>query len=103
MVLLPLLADCGGPASVPAPSPDPSDMAATQAAITVNGMFCSGCETLIQETVTALPGVLAVTASATEKVAVVDFDANRVTVAEIVEAINSGTDYEASPPPPAGS
>ena len=60
----------------------------TTTTLAVDGMTCGGCENAIKTSVGKLPGVESCAASHTEKSVTVTYDAGRVTVPEILEAIS---------------
>jgi copper chaperone len=53
----------------------------------VTGMTCGGCENAVRRAVSRLEGVGSVTASHTENLVTVEYDAARVDRAKIAEAI----------------
>lgn len=55
--------------------------------LTVIGMKCGGCETNVTTKLQAMEGVLSVTASSKDKEVNVEFDAEKTTVDDIVDAI----------------
>ncbi len=55
--------------------------------LTVTGMKCGGCETNVKGKLGAIDGVLAVTASRTEKKVGVDYDAQKTSLEAIKAAI----------------
>lgn len=57
-------------------------------ALDVTGMTCGGCENAVKRAVARLEGVAAVSASHRDHRVVVDYDAAKVTRAQITEAIS---------------
>ncbi|MGR8940310.1 MAG: heavy-metal-associated domain-containing protein [Gammaproteobacteria bacterium] len=55
--------------------------------LTVTGMKCGGCETTVKNKLSALDGVLSVTASSKEKKVGVEFDAAKTNLDAIKAAI----------------
>lgn len=55
--------------------------------LTVTGMKCGGCETNVKNKVSAIEGVLSVTASSKEKKVGVDYDGARTNLDAIKAAI----------------
>jgi copper chaperone CopZ len=53
----------------------------------IEGMTCTGCENTIKEAVEKLPGVMAVSASHTEGLAVVKYDSTKTNIKTISDAI----------------
>ncbi len=61
--------------------------------LNVSGMTCNGCEDHVEHTISALPGVNGVSASFSEELVKVRFDAGQTDKKAIVNAIN-GTGYK---------
>lgn len=55
----------------------------------VRGMTCEGCENTIKKSVGELPGVVEVSASHTDSMAIVKFDKTLTTIEDITSTINS--------------
>ena len=66
--------------------------------IPVEGMTCGSCEAYIKEVVGQLPGVSEVRASHEAAQAVITYDPSQQTVAGLVDAINTKTDYKVARP-----
>lgn len=62
--------------------------------IPVGGMHCGHCEIAVQDAVRKLPGIKKIKASKRKKQAIIEFDADLVSIAEIKQAI-LGIGYEA--------
>lgn len=65
--------------------------------IPVEGMSCFTCEIAVQSAVKKLPGIYQVKASAKDHVAIVSYDAQKISLDQIVVAINQ-TGYKAEKP-----
>lgn len=68
-----------------------------QMTIPVKGMSCFTCETAVQSAVHKLPGIYDVKASAKEKMARVSYDPEKISLDEIITAID-GTGFKAQRP-----
>lgn len=62
----------------------------------VDGMSCGHCEIAVQDAVRKLPGIKKVKASKRKKEAEVEYDASRVSLEQIIGAINA-TGYRVIP------
>jgi copper ion binding protein len=58
------------------------------ASFAVEGMYCTACASAIEKKLKALDGVQSATVSYDQKRASVEFDANKVSVAQLAQAIN---------------
>ena len=57
--------------------------------LTVTGMKCGGCEQSVIDKLTAVAGVLQVSASSKEQRVSLEFDANKTTLAELTQRIHA--------------
>lgn len=71
-------------------------MPTTEAVLDVTGMHCHSCSAMIDETLADLPGVVAATTSRANNSSTVSFDADTVSVDQIVAAI-AELGYTATP------
>jgi Cu+-exporting ATPase len=71
-------------------------MTTSQAVLDVTGMHCHSCSALIDETLADLPGVVSSQTSRPENLSTVQFDAEQVTVGDLVAAIKE-LGYTATP------
>lgn len=69
----------------------------TSVAIPVEGMTCFTCELTVESSIKELPGVQSVDAKVNERAAHVTYDPSRVTLDELIAAINK-TGYKARAP-----
>lgn len=91
------------PSTESASRPTPSDGAATaQTILPVKGMTCAACQSFVQRTLTAQPGVRSASVNLMMERATVDYDPLAVSPQALVAAINE-TGYEASLPEPGRS
>lgn len=65
--------------------------------IPVTGMTCNGCEMHIEDELKKLQGIIVVKASHVDETTAVEYDNSKVSIEQIVEAINR-TGYKASKP-----
>src|SRR5512133_2988724 len=56
--------------------------------VSITGMTCAGCENTIQSSLAKVPGIISVTASATEGNAIVEYNPAQADTLKIKDAIN---------------
>jgi copper chaperone CopZ len=81
------------PAAAPAPAPE-------KVVLQVRGMTCGACTSIIKEEVRKLEGIVSVAADYEKGTATIEYIKGKVTVEQIVAAINR-TGFKASMPPAA--
>jgi copper chaperone CopZ len=67
-----------------------------QVTLTVEGMYCPNCERTVESVLTSVEGVVSAEADRTSQQAHVSYDPARTAPAELAEAINTQTYYQAS-------
>ena len=86
------------PASPARQSPEDIPPGLTAVTIPVKGMTCFTCELHVQNVLTDMPGVETADASTANASAAVTFDPHLVTVADLVNTLNTRTGYRATLP-----
>lgn len=86
LVSLFILASCGGGGKKEVKSDVAKETAMIEVSIT--GMTCAGCENTIQSSLAEVPGIISVTASATNGNAIVEYNPAQADTLKIKEAIN---------------
>lgn len=86
LVSLFFLASCGGGGKKEVKSDVAKETSMIEVSIT--GMTCTGCENTIQSSLAEVPGIISVTASATNGNAIVEYNPAEADTLKIKEAIN---------------
>lgn len=72
------------------PAPSVIDQAnVLKKVISVEGMTCESCEATIERATTKIEGIVSIEASASDKRAIVEFDATQTSVEQIMQAITA--------------
>jgi copper chaperone CopZ len=85
LVSLFILASCGGGSKKEAKT---VSQESAMIEVSITGMTCAGCENTIQSSLAKVPGIISVTASATQGNAIVEFNPAQADTVKIKDAIN---------------